>query len=169
MTSREANADLLDEITALRDRLASLTRENADLRRDLTQASHREAATSEILNLIASSPTDVQPTFEAIAASAAKLCEASDSGVFRFQAGLIHLVAHHDPSGTRADVIRQMFPMPPGRASVTARAILTRAVVNISDIAEDPEYGQSPVVRAAFAASCQSRCFATVNLLGPSR
>jgi len=118
--------------------------------RELTTALDQQTATSDILRVISSSPTDVQPTFEAIAASAAKLCEASDSGVFRFEAGLIHLVAHHDPSGARADVIRQMFPMPPGRASVTARAILTRAVVNIPDIAEDPEYGQSAVVRAGF-------------------
>jgi hypothetical protein len=52
MTPREANADLLAEITALRDCVASLTRENAELQGALAQASHREAATGEILRLI---------------------------------------------------------------------------------------------------------------------
>jgi len=74
MTQREANADLLAEITALRDRMASQSRENAELQGALAQASHREAATSEILRVIASSPTDVQPVFDAIARSASILC-----------------------------------------------------------------------------------------------
>jgi hypothetical protein len=61
MTSREANADLLAEISALRDRVASLTHENAELQVALAQASHREGATSEILGVISQSPTDVRP------------------------------------------------------------------------------------------------------------
>jgi transcription elongation GreA/GreB family factor len=64
MTPREANADLLAEIAALRDRVASLTRENAELRDALAQGSQREAATSEILRVISNSPTDVQPVFD---------------------------------------------------------------------------------------------------------
>jgi hypothetical protein len=64
MTPREANADLLAEIAALRDRVASLTRENAELRDALAQGSQREAATSEILWVISNSPTDVQPVFD---------------------------------------------------------------------------------------------------------
>src|SRR5262245_9907464 len=59
MTSREANADLLAEITALRNRLASLTRELADVQGAFTQATQREATTSEILRVISSSPTAV--------------------------------------------------------------------------------------------------------------
>ena len=71
MTPREANADLLAEITALRDRVASLTRENAELQGGLAQASHREGATSGILRVISQSPTDVQPVFDAVAGTSA--------------------------------------------------------------------------------------------------
>jgi GAF domain-containing protein/anti-sigma regulatory factor (Ser/Thr protein kinase) len=132
--------------TELQEKNRALTQAHAQVIETLD----RQTATSEILRVISSSPTDVQPTFEAIAASAAKLCEAGDSAVFRFEAGLIHLMAHYDPTGIRGDVIRQMFPIPPGRGSVTARAILTRATVHIPDIAEDPEYKQSAVVKAGF-------------------
>jgi hypothetical protein len=57
MTPREANAALLAEISALRDRVASLTHDNAERQGALAQASYREGATSEILRVIRQSPT----------------------------------------------------------------------------------------------------------------
>jgi len=96
MTPREANADLLAEIAALRDRLASLTRESAERQVALTQGGHREAATSEILGVISSSPTNLQPVFEAIARSTVRLCEGARSTVWRPEGDLLRCVARWD-------------------------------------------------------------------------
>src|SRR5437762_501632 len=52
--------------------------------KDLKEAREQQAATAEILKVIASSPVDVQPVFEAIAESAARLCQAEFCNVFRF-------------------------------------------------------------------------------------
>jgi hypothetical protein len=60
MTQREANADLLAEVTALRDRVASQSRQIAELQAALAQSSHREVATSEILGVISQSTTHVR-------------------------------------------------------------------------------------------------------------
>src|SRR5437867_7830565 len=97
MTPREANADLLAEITALRDRMASLDRRIAELQAAWAQAVDQEAATSQILKVISRSPTDVQPVFDAVAKSAARLCEAFDAAIFRRDGDRLRLVAHHGP------------------------------------------------------------------------
>src|SRR5213596_2856718 len=97
---KKTKAQLLEDLTRLRQRLMAMerreaerTQEPADTRAELTEALAQQAATSDILRLIASSPTDVQPTFDAIAASAVTLCEAENGGVYRFDGRLIHLVA----------------------------------------------------------------------------
>jgi len=62
--------------------------------RDLTTALDTQTATAEILRVISSSPTDVQPVFDAVAESAARLCDAIDVTIFRRDGDLLRLVAH---------------------------------------------------------------------------
>jgi hypothetical protein len=69
--------------------------------RELTEALEQQTATSEILHVISSSPSDVQPGLDAVAESAARLCDAVTATVFRFDGTLIHLVAHRN--STRHD------------------------------------------------------------------
>src|SRR5262249_6903098 len=86
---------------------------------------------------------------EAIARSAVRLCQAVNGNVFRFDGRLIHIAAQHGMTPEAVEANRRVFPRQPGRGSVTARAILTRAAVHI-DIAQDPEYEHSDLVRAGF-------------------
>jgi signal transduction histidine kinase len=107
--------------------------------RDLTESLDQQTATSEILQVISSSPTDVQPTFESIARNARRLCEAAHAMVFRFDGELIHLAAHDNLGPERLATIQSVFPIPAGQGSVTARAILTRALVHVRDRRDDPQ------------------------------
>jgi len=80
--------------------------------------------------------------FDAIAASARRLCGGYFCNVARYEGGLIHLTAHAHTVPEAVDLMRQMFPSAPTRATASGRAILERAVVYIPDTSEDPEYLQ---------------------------
>jgi GAF domain-containing protein/anti-sigma regulatory factor (Ser/Thr protein kinase) len=107
---------------------------------DLRVALEQQTATSEILRVISQSQTDVQPVFEAMAANALRLCDAKFSAIFRFDGELIHIAALHNVNPEGNDALRAAFPMPPSRGACTARAVMTRSIVAISDVREDPEY-----------------------------
>src|SRR5438128_12674688 len=73
----------------------------AEVTKTLSEALEQQTATTEILRVISSSPTDVQPVFDAIAASALRLCGGGHSGVWLYDGELIHLgaLANVTPEG----------------------------------------------------------------------
>ena len=124
-----------------------LRAENEELRRSLGASIEQQAATAEILRVISSSPTDVQPVFDAIVRSAVRLCDGLYGFVGRFDGEQIHIAAHHNYTPDALRVMQEMYPMRPSRQQVSGRVILSRAVVQIEDLMEDPEYAQ-PLARA---------------------
>jgi signal transduction histidine kinase len=117
--------------------------------RDLTETLEQQTATSEILRVISSSQTDVQPVFDTIALNSLRLCEATFSTVFRFDGELVHLAALRNLAPEGAAAIREAFPMPLSRAGASARAIMTRSIVHIADVREDPEYALQGLAQTA--------------------
>jgi GAF domain-containing protein len=107
--------------------------------RDLTESLEQQTATSEILRVISSSPTDVQPVFDTIAASVVKLCDGLFSGVFRFDGQLIHFVAHHNFTDEGLQAFRRTYPRAPSRETQVATAILDRTVVEVRDFENEPD------------------------------
>src|SRR5206468_375460 len=97
---------------------------------------------SEILRVISSSPTDIQPVFDAIVQSAVRLCDALYGTAHRFEGELLHLTAHHNCTPEVLEALQQAFPMRPDRRMMSGRAVLTRAIVHVEDVLADSEYAQ---------------------------
>jgi GAF domain-containing protein len=86
--------------------------ENARLFNETKEALERQTATADILKVIAASPSDVQPVFDAIAASSKRLLAGFSTTVFRLVDGVLHLVAF-TPTNAQADTaLTAMFPRP---------------------------------------------------------
>ena len=69
--------------------------ENVRLFHELKESLEQQTATSEILGVIASSPTDIQPVLDAVAENAARLCDATDALILRVEGDAIESVAHY--------------------------------------------------------------------------
>jgi signal transduction histidine kinase len=111
------------------------------LRRELSEAHQREAATADILRVISSSPSgDIAPVFATIIRSAVQLSGAQRGALYRFDGELLHLVADHGQSVQALAALQRAYPMRPSRAQASGRAILSRAVAEIRDVLNDAEY-----------------------------
>ena len=127
----------------LEGKVEARTRELAAANAGLTETLEQQTATGEILRVISSSPTDVQPIFDAIVRSAVRLCDGLYGFVGRFDGEQIHLAAHYNYTPDALRVVQQMYPMrPTSRQQASARVILSGAIVHIEDVLEDPEYAQ---------------------------
>ncbi|MHC4049757.1 GAF domain-containing protein [Bradyrhizobium sp. 25ACV] len=94
------------------DVVAELHQENARLLAELRAAQDRETATADILKIIASSPSEVKPVFDAIARRANALLGGFSTTVFRFMDGTAHLAAFTPTNSAADQALQQMFPRP---------------------------------------------------------
>ena len=102
-----------------------------ELRRERDEALEQLAAASDILRMIARSPTDLQPVLDAIAESAAKLCDAADAVVWRVDGDVFRPVSHFGAVPTRVGRGQEVT-----RGTAVGRAILDRQTIHIEDLAE---------------------------------
>ena len=86
--------------------------ENVRLFNETREALERQTATADILNVIASSPSDVQPVFKAIATSANKLIGGYSTAVLRFVGDEVHVAAFTPTNPTADDALKTSFPRP---------------------------------------------------------
>src|SRR5262245_40063214 len=97
-------------------------------KRELQESLEYQTATSEVLNVISRSPTELQPVLDAIAATAARLCESMDATVWRVAGGRVRVVAQFgSPTSSPSHPLR--------RGSVTGRAIVDRKTIHVHDLA----------------------------------
>jgi signal transduction histidine kinase len=109
-------------------------------KRELQESLEYQTATSDVLGVISRSPTDLQPVFDAIAQAAAQLCRAQFCHVCRFDGKLIHFAAAYGLTEEGRQALQSGYPLAPGRATATARSILSTRVEEVPDVHTDPDY-----------------------------
>ena len=86
--------------------------ENVRLFNETKEALERQTATAEILKVIASSPSEVQPVFDAIVTSSVRLSDGFSAGVYRFVDEKVHLGAFTSMNPVADETLRASFPRP---------------------------------------------------------
>ncbi|MGH7872507.1 MAG: ATP-binding protein [Candidatus Binatia bacterium] len=133
----EVLADEFNKMTSqLQESYATLEHKVEDRTRELTESLEQQTATSEILGVIASSPTDIQPVLDVIAQRAARLCDADDAIIFRVVGD------HHQRVAKYGSIPAPDFPVPITRGFPGGRAIVDRQTIHIHDLEAliDTEY-----------------------------
>jgi signal transduction histidine kinase len=139
-----------------------LSRKVEDLKGELTEARQQQTATAEILRVIRRSPTDVQPVFDTIVASAVRLLRGNASSLSRIEGNQIALAAMTSTDAAGDAAQRQRFPLLLDSQEDHAQVTRTGAPLNIADAYVDPRL---PDAQRASARIRGYRSLAVVPLL----
>jgi GAF domain-containing protein len=118
--------------TELQEKNRALTDAHAQVMESLEQ----QTATSEILRVISRSQADVQPVFDTIVQSAARLCHAVNAAVFLTDGRMVHHPANYGSAPEALAGARARYPRPLDMNTMPGMVILTRSVVHVPDIEE---------------------------------
>ena len=116
--------------------------EAAQLALELQEARERQAATSEVLSLIADAPTDLLPVFDRTVRNAARLCQSVLSAVYRTDGEQVHLVAHDHFSPESVAAVQKAYPAPLTSQNLISVAIRERRVVHVPDVLVSGGYSE---------------------------
>jgi signal transduction histidine kinase/HAMP domain-containing protein len=130
----EVLADEFNRMTEqLQDSYVDLERKVEDRTKELTESLEQQTATSEILGVIASSPTDAQPVLEIIAENAARVTQSEDAVIYRVEANALRRAAKYGPLpwGPIGEVGQAL-----SRGTIAGRAVIDRQTVHVADMEE---------------------------------
>jgi GAF domain-containing protein len=106
---------------------------------DLTEALKQQTATSEVLQVISSSPGDLEPVFAAMLEKAVRTCDAKFGNLYRWDGDALHLVATHNTPPEYAEE-RGLSPYRPYPHSPIGRMVADKTLAHVSDLTKEEVY-----------------------------
>jgi signal transduction histidine kinase len=112
--------------------------ENTRLLNELRESLQQQTATSEVLQIISSSPGELKPVFEAMLANATRICEANFGNMYLRDGEVFRLAAAHNTPPVLAEE-RRRAPLR-GRSSNFGRMVQTKQVIHVVDLSAEQSY-----------------------------
>src|SRR5262249_11805367 len=132
--------------------------------RELVEAREQQAATSEVLQVISSSPGELEPVFRAMLENATRVCDAKFGGMLLFEDGAFRNVALHNAPAAFAEERRRNPVLHPNPGTALGRMASTKQTVQIADAQAEPAYHSDPG-RAVLLKAAGARTLIIVPML----
>ena len=142
-----------------------LKKEIATLRRELTEARERQTATSEVLQIISSTPGDLQLVFESMLENATRVCGAQFGTMNLYEDEHFRNVALHNVPAAYADSQQAIERWRPHPKSGLGQLVRTKQVVHIEDLRAGEAYAEGNLAVVAMADLAGARTFLIVPML----
>jgi GAF domain-containing protein len=114
--------------------------ENARLLNELRGALERQTATSDVLQVISSSPGDLEPVFTAMLENAVRICDATFGNIYRTEGDGLRVVATHNTPPVFAEARRTAPFFTPGPKNPVRQMMTTKTVIHVDDVAATEAY-----------------------------
>jgi two-component system, NtrC family, sensor kinase len=137
--------------------------EVARLTRELHEALEQQTATSEVLRVISSSPSELESVFQAILANATRICEAKFGNLWLREGDKVRIAATHGAPSAYREYLKSEPVAVPAPGSALARVLIHREVIQIEDITKAPTHGMK--VRVATIKLAKARSLVGVPML----
>ena len=139
--------------------------ENARLLNELRGALQRQTATSEVLQVISSSPGDLEPVFAAMLERAVHTCDAKFGNIYRAEGdGLCNVATHNTPTAF-AEALRGSPYFSPGLNNPVRRMMKTKTIVHVLDVAATDAYAEREPITVASVELGNARTLMIVPML----
>jgi GAF domain-containing protein/anti-sigma regulatory factor (Ser/Thr protein kinase) len=118
---------------------AAIAIENVRLFNETKESLERQTATADILRVIASSPSDVQPVFDAIVRHAGRLAGGCSVNVSRLVGDRLHLAAYTPVNPAADALLKSFYPIRLTEARPLTDAVKDKRTFFVSDFENDPD------------------------------
>jgi signal transduction histidine kinase len=107
---------------------------------DLTEALEQQTATSEVLQVISSSPGELESVFQGVLENATRICGAAFGAIFYYEGGAFRPAAELNVPRAYSEFMRQRGPFQPAVGSTFEHVIRTKQPVRLADAAAEEQF-----------------------------
>ena len=154
----------IDLVTTFADQ-AVIAIENARLVNELRQSLEQQTATSQVLQVISSSPGELEPVFATMLEKAVSICDAGFGNIYRVEDDGLRNVATHNTPAAFVEALRSSPYFRPGPKNPVRRMMETKAVVHVVDNATTEAYAEREPIAVASVELGDTRTLMVVPML----